>query len=245
MIRIQSFEAVLNNYLAAYFAVAVLINQDSFAKDIQAFFSRDTWSTEPLLAMMAKYQASPEVIFQRFNVLTAHSGLDKVFFQRFIYHKSRYAFEIDKELHLNRRHQPHASGLNEHYCRRWLSIKLLQELDKNADLDTENERLIAGVQRAKFMDSGDEYLCIAIAIAKPGYPENSQNVSVTLGVLLDEQSKQTIKFWDDPAIPCIDVNITCQRCALENCRDRVAEPVFAQRRDTRRKMQELIEKLTA
>lgn len=240
MARVGSFEEALNNYLAAYFAVAVLVNRHAFSRDVQAFFGQSTWDVAPLLAMMAKYQASPEVIFQRFNVLTATAGLDKVFFQRFIHHKYRNSFEIDKELHLNRKHQPHASGLNEHYCRRWLSIKLLQDLEENYDQFADNEQVIAGVQRAVFMDSGDEYLCIAIAIAKPGYPEASRNVSVTLGVLLDDQSKQAIRFWDDPAIPRTEVNITCQRCGLEKCRDRVAEPVFVQRREMRKKIQEII-----
>lgn len=36
--RVSSFESVLNNYKAAYFAVALLINKEAFIKDIGAFF---------------------------------------------------------------------------------------------------------------------------------------------------------------------------------------------------------------
>jgi len=236
-IKVKSFEEALNNYKAAYFAVAILVNHRSFIHDIQAFFDRPIWDGQPLIDMTLKYQASPEVLFQRFNVLTREVGLDKVFFQRFIHDLDRDGFDIDKELHLNRRHQPHASGLNEHYCRRWLSITLLRDLAGQG-----SPPMLASIQRALFLDSGEEYLCIALA--KPGFPTRGRNVSVTLGVLLDNHSKNIIRFWDDPAIPRIEVGITCQRCALVNCAERAAPPSVLQKREERKRMQEVLKKLT-
>lgn len=240
-LRVHSFEEVLNNYKAAYFAVAILVNRESFVQDIGAFFAASNWNENGLRALMEKYQASPEVLFQRFNVLTKDFGLDKVFFQRVVHDLERDAFEMDKELHLNRRHQPHASGLNEHYCRRWLTISLLNDL-RNQQADHPELTLI-GIQRAQFVASGEEYLCIAIA--KPGHPTPGRNVSVTLGVLLDEGTKQRIRFWDDPSIPCRTVNVTCQRCALEDCSERAAPPKLVQRREERRIMEELLRGLTS
>ena len=52
--RISSFESVLNNYKAAYFAVALLINKDSFIHDIGAFFSLEKWDSHVLLGLMEK-----------------------------------------------------------------------------------------------------------------------------------------------------------------------------------------------
>lgn len=237
--RVGSFEEVLNNYKAAYFAVGILVNRHAFVRDIAVFFQQNTWQSDTLLALMDKYQASPEVLFQRFNVLTTDFRLDKVFFQRFIHDLEHDEFDIDKELHLNRRHQPHATGLHEHYCRRWLSLRMLDEL---RSVMHSGIRLISGVQRASFLNTGEEYLCIAVA--KTGFPNIGKNVSVTLGVLLDEQAKKTIRFWNDPAIPQITVNITCQRCALKECSERAAPPDFVMKREKRKKMQELIRKLT-
>ncbi|MBN8682703.1 MAG: helix-turn-helix domain-containing protein [Chitinophagales bacterium] len=242
LLRIKSFEEVLNNYKAAYFAVAILINRAAFVRDIGLFFSRPTWDAQVLPDLMGKYQASPEVLFQRFNVLTQDFKLEKVFFLRFIHDLERNAFDIDKELHLNRRHQPHASGLSEHYCRRWLSISLLHTLHQHQQETGDKERQIAGVQRALFLDSGEEYLCIAVA--KPAYPTPNRNVSVTLGVLLDEQTKRIIRFWNDPAIPQITVNVTCERCRLTDCMERAAPPIVIQKRETRRRAQETLKKLT-
>lgn len=236
-LRVNSFEEVLNNYLAAYFAVAILVNRDSFIEDIGAFFAQKTWNPTGLLSFMTKYQASPEVLFQRFNVLTKDFGLDKVFFQRVVHDLGRNGFELDKELHLNRRHQPHASGLGEHYCRRWLSITLLH------DLQTQKEQsMLVGIQRASFLGAGEEYLCISIA--KQGHPTPGKNVSVTLGVLLDDHAKKRIQFWDDPAIPVQTINVTCQRCAMPDCAERAAEPTVVHRKEERRRMEELLKILS-
>lgn len=242
LLRVNSFEEALNNYKAAYFAVSILINRHAFVRDIGAFFSEGTWNARTLPDLMAKYQASPEVLFQRFNVLANDFSLDKVFFLRFIHDLDRNAFDIDKELHLNRRHQPHATGLSEHYCRRWISISLLRDLQGQQKQGINLPNLLQGVQRAAFLDTGEEYLCIAIA--KPGYPTVGRNVSVTLGVMLDDHAKRTIRFWNDTAIPRTTVNVTCERCTLTECAERAAPPTAVQKREERKRILEVLNKLT-
>jgi hypothetical protein len=178
-------------------------------------------------------------LFQRFNLLTKYFKLDKVFFMRIIHDTERDGFDIDKELHLNRKHQPHATGLNEHYCRRWLSVKLLRQLQAHNPTQT---NAVSGVQRARFVDSGEQYL--VISIAKQGYPTVGRNVGVMLGVLLDEQAQRSIAFWDDPNIESIDINVTCERCDIQNCAERAAPPTVIQKREDRKRMQALIQKFT-
>jgi hypothetical protein len=239
--RVNSFEGTLNNYKAAYFAVAILVNRKAFVNDISEFFGNATWEGAQLMDLMSKYQASPEVLFQRFNVVIKELNLDKVFFQRVIHDLDRNGFDIDKELHLNRRHQPHASGLNEHYCRRWLAVDLLKTL-QGRQQSGEQGLMITGVQRASFLDSGEEYLCMAVA--KRGYPTVGRNVGVTIGVLLDAHAKQTIQFWNDPNIPRAVVNVTCERCSIEDCAERAALPKIVMKREERKRVQELLRKLT-
>jgi transcriptional regulator with XRE-family HTH domain len=238
LLKINSFEEVLNNYKAAYFAVSILINRQAFVSDIADFFGKPAWDGAYLPALMGKYQASPEVLFQRFNVLTRDFKLEKVFFQRMIHDLDRNGFDIDKELHLNRRHQPHASGLNEHYCRRWLAVSLLQDLNQKSFKAPH----LSGVQRARFLDSGEEYL--VIGLAKTGFPTVNRNIGVTLGVLLDDHAKKMIRFWNDPAIPEIVVNVTCERCQLKDCKERAAPASVLEKREKRRQMQDTLRKLT-
>jgi len=240
-LRVNSFDEVLNNYKAAYFAVAILVNRESFVQDIGRFFGQEKWDASVLSSLMAKYQASPEVLFQRFNVLTKDFGLDKVFFQRVVHELERNVFDMDKELHLNRHHQPHATGLGEYYCRRWLSISLLRDLQSQQAKNPDQQ--FVGIQRAVFIASGEEYLCIAIA--KPGHPTPRRNVSVCLGVLLDDHTKERIRFWDDPAIPRRMVNVTCERCALDDCPERSAAPKVVLRREERNRMEEMLRQLTS
>ncbi|MFN0015504.1 MAG: helix-turn-helix domain-containing protein [Saprospiraceae bacterium] len=240
--RVRAFEEVLHNFQAAYFAVALLVNRNTFVEDLRVFFAKKTWDTNIFSGFLAKYQVSPEVLFQRFNVLSRDFDLHKVFFLRIIHDVDQSSFEIDKELHLNRRHEPHASGLNEHYCRRWKAISLLCDLHKEQSCQGGQSHILVDVQRALFNDSGEEYLCFAVA--KPGYPTAGKNVGITLGILLDERARSVIRFWDDPAIPKTVVNVTCERCSIAECSVRAAGPSALKKREARKRIEETIKKLT-
>ena len=39
-------------------------------------------------------------------------------------------FKMDKELHLNKLHSPFANEMEEKYCRRWIAVTLLKDLEK-------------------------------------------------------------------------------------------------------------------
>ncbi|MBK8557283.1 MAG: helix-turn-helix domain-containing protein [Lewinellaceae bacterium] len=240
ILRVDSFEEALNNYLAAYFAVAILINRHAFVRDLSAFFKQSSWNPQLLGHLMTKYQASPEVLFQRFNVVSKAFDLSKIFFLRIIHNVENDSFEIDKELHLNRRHQPHATGLQEHYCRRWVSISLLNELHDNGPAEAVPAPK-AGVQRASFIDSGEEYLCLSLA--KHSYPTMHRNVSVTLGILLDDKAKATLRFWNDPAIARTTVGVTCERYTVQDCESRAAAASIVEKKEVRKKMQDTLKTL--
>jgi len=120
-----------------------------------------------------------------------------------IHDPAKDTFHIDKELHLNRQHEPHANNLDEHYCRRWLSISQLKSLTKNTQSTGQVE---VGLQFSKYTETEDEYICFTIA--RPAYFPSTKNVSVTIGLLADKELKEKIKFLDDPAIPRKRVSVT-------------------------------------
>lgn len=240
--RIASFESVLNNYKAAYFAVALLIHKDTFIRDMENFFSLNRWNSQVLLELMDKYQASPEVFFQRFNVIINHFDLQGVFFMRFVHHLDSDKLEVDKELHINRKKQPHAASLYEHYCRRWVSSTLLAQLKNDPAGSDATDTILQGIQRLVFLNGGEEYLCLALA--KSGYPVVGRNISVVLGVRLNDHVKNLIRFWNDPKIKSVTVNFTCERCPIADCNERSAPPLYIQQREKRRKMEEIMAQLT-
>ena len=142
---------------------------------------------------MERYKIGPEVFFQRFNVLSNDFDLKKVFFLRIIHHtKVGDRFEIDKELHLNRRHTPHSNGMNEYYCRRWIGIKLLQQLHE----EDGTQRFKAGVNRMHFAGSKEEYLCISVA--KIGLPIPDKQVSIMIGIEIDDLLKKNGPLVERP-----------------------------------------------
>lgn len=242
MLQVRTFEETLNNYKAGCFSVAVLVSRQNFTSDLTAIFNQPAWNPDAFLSLMDRYDVSPEVLFQRFNVLSKEFDLHKIFFFRTIHNVSIDYFEIDKELHLNRRHQPHASGLNEHYCRRWLSLQLLRQLAAEQQSSGDHTQLLAGAHKARFADTDESYLCVAVA--KPGQPTHETNIGVMIGILLDDHAKRIIHFHNDPAIQEVTVNVTCERCAIQDCAVRSAPPVAVERREKRKKTIEILKKIT-
>mgnify|MGYP001161958471 CR=1 FL=1 len=241
LLRVNSFEEVLSHFKAGYFSAALLLNREAFVKDMEAFFRLPRWDGESILNLMRQYQASPEMLLQRMtNVLPKYFGLEKLFLLRFIQTPATGHFKIDKELHLNHRHEPHANALNEHYCRRWLSISLLADLTQMQQSGRYAGALV-GAQRSVYFDSKDEYLCFTIA--RPAYPSPEKNVSITIGILVDEALLKQVKFLDDPAITTRQVNTTCERCPIRDCQERAAAPSVVETKDRRKQVQRVLREL--
>ncbi len=241
ILRGRVFEEVLNHSKAIYFSAGLLIPLSSFRQDMQGFFAQPKWDGEAFLNIMRRYDVTPETFYHRLtNVLPRFFGLRDLFFLRFLHEPENDGFEMDRELHLNRRHPPHGNQLLEHYCRRWVAISLLKDLH-HLQREGKFVETIVRAQRSRFVGGDDEYLCITLA--RPGYPSPHKNVSVTLGLRLDEHSRKVVGFLNDPSIQHKEVNKTCERCAIEDCRERAAPPVIVQKREENKRIQECLEGL--
>jgi XRE family transcriptional regulator, fatty acid utilization regulator len=242
LLRIDSFEQVLSNYHAGYFAVALLIDLDDFTRELETLFQETRWQPQLFLAMMQHFKVGPEVIMQRFNVMAQHFNLQKMYFMRVIHHLDTDKFDIDKELHLNQKNQSYANALSEHYCRRWRSLTLLEELQQLQQSNPQHTDPVVDAQVATFAGTGESYWCLVIA--KPGAPGTRSNVSVTFGIYIDDHTRRTIRCVDDPAIAHTTVNITCERCGIADCERRVAAPSVLERRASRKKTIAALRKVT-
>jgi len=241
LLRANTFEEVLNHSKATYFSVALLLPREPFIADIRHFFERRQWEGEAFLAIMKKYEASPEMFYHRLtNILPHFFGLDQLFFMRFVHNPAFASYDVDRELHLSQRHHPHGNALLEHYCRRWVALSLLEDLhqmqQEGKSVDT-----IVRAQRSHFIGTEDEYL--SLTLARPAYPSPNRNVSVTLGLLVNDELRSKVKFLDDPAIQLREVNQTCERCPLTDCQERVAPPVVVEKRNRLRKIQQTLRDL--
>lgn len=240
-LTVKSFDEVLNNFKASYFAVALLINRESLAKDLGQFFKLNRWNSTALFAIIDKYQASPEMFLQRLvSIAPRYFGLEELFFMRVTNEHDSDKYYITKEIHLPRQQQPHGNEIEEHYCRRWVSIWMLKDLRR---LQTTNryQKPVVGVQRSFYFGTNDEYFCITIA--RPGDPTPDVNISLTIGFLINDKFKENVTFWNDDNIPLRVVNNTCERCKVEDCEERAMPPKIVAVSEQKTRMEEILENM--
>ncbi|MEM6320816.1 MAG: XRE family transcriptional regulator [Bacteroidota bacterium] len=227
MVQTTSFEKLLNNFFASYFAVALLVDETELVKDFQQIIQKNTWRPELFLALMAKYDVTQETLLKRLmNILPRHFGIEELFFQRMTGSPDLKQFKLSQALHLGQLHNPYGNLLNEHYCHRWVAVKILKKLRMDQTL-TPDIRQIVDVQISKYWETNNEYLCITLA--KPDFHNPKASVSATIGFKLNTQLRAICNFINDPDLKQRIVNATCERCSMPNCDSRVAAPVVIEK----------------
>jgi XRE family transcriptional regulator, fatty acid utilization regulator len=221
-LKVESFDQLLNNFKASYFSGALMLPQKMLKPDLQKFAALNKWDSSLLLGLLRKYDATPEMFLYRMSqLLPGLFNLEKLFYLRFTTRAGSGRFKLTKELNMTDELVPYSLGLNEHYCRRWLPFNLLDRLGKKSKVGPANLPFI-DIQKARFMDSGNEFLLISLA--RPLALDNNKHSAMTIGFMLNKQIRRTVKFCDDPKIPSVEVNETCERCPLtkSECKVRVA-----------------------
>ncbi len=244
-IKVESFEQVLDNFKASYFAGALLINQEALVSDLRKFFSAERWDGQAFLRLMRKYNVTPEMFLYRLSqIIPEHFKLTQLYYLRFNSRKGSNAYELTKELNMSALEMPHGIGLNEHYCRRWPSIRYMQALEKqNPDSDAAHP--LIGAQRSHYIDQ--DIRVFTITLVRPLALREDRLSSMTIGFVIDEAFKETVRFWNDREVPELQVNETCERCPLsaQDCRERVAEPKIYLKEKKMEKRAQVLEELLA
>lgn len=236
----DSFDQMLNNFKATYFAGALLIPEKMITADIKEFLSWESWEPEKFVGIMEKYNASPEMFMHRLSSIMPRMGLDKLFYLRLNHHGEVDKFRLTKELHLAGLHAPHGTVNNEHYCRRWISISTIRELVKRQTEQRYNKP-VCGAQISSYIGSQKQYFCISLA--RPMTPTPDVNCSITLGFVVDEQFKQKVRFWSSPNVRVRLVNEACERCPVSDCKDRAAPPTGLDAQREKQKIREALNEI--
>lgn len=227
MLEANSFEKLLNNFRASYFSAALLMGQEEVVEDVKRFAQLPSWDGRAFLKFLEKYNVTPEMFMQRLtNILPGCFGLNNLFFLRLAEEHKLKRFEITKEIHLSRLHNPYANENNEHYCRKWISVNIIKRLLTSRSLN-KGGGAITDIQVSNYWGTNNEYLCLSYA----KIDENTgQGVSVTLGLMVNDKLRRIIRFLGDPDLPKSTVNTTCERCSMPNCEFRAAPPMFEEKR---------------
>lgn len=241
----DSFEQLLNNFKASYFAGALLIEGDSLTADLEKVLAAPRWQERALRGLLRRHGATPEMLFYRLTELVPQRfGLREIFFLRLTRAAESDPVQLTKVFNMSRVPVPHGISLGEHYCRRWPAFGLLEDLARTRG-GSDPEKPLLSVQRSMFLDQQAEFF--VVSMARPLVLAPGSHSCVSLGFLLDDDFRRQVRFWDDPEIPRVSVNLTCERCHLgaADCADRVAEPVFASRRTEQRRKREALAELLA
>ena len=212
----QIFEQVLANFRASYFAGALLIPAVSLDADLRSLFARPAWDTGAFLRALGHYRATTEMLFYRLTErLPAAFGLSELFFLRFHAPGLEDRFELTKAFNMSHVPVPHGVDPGEHYCRRWAAMEAVRALRDGAPAPA------VAVARAHFVNDGAEFF--TLAAARPLALQAGES-AVMLGVRADRQARRVVRFLNDPALPRIEVNLTCERCGIADCAVRAALP---------------------
>ena len=233
-VRVESFEQVLSDFKASYFAGALLVDGDALASALAEFLSRESWDSGAYVKLMNDFGATPEMFAYRVSqIVPGRLSIDKLYFMRFHHVVGSDEYEMNKMLNLTGMAVPRGVGLTEHYCRRWVTTRALKELDERLAAGEDRLRLREGsplvrAERVQFVQEGAEFF--VVTVAQP-LREPYKTSSITLGFLIDDAFKEVVKFWDDPALRRSEVGLTCERCPLplESCDLRRIGPVFQER----------------
>ncbi|WP_294293445.1 helix-turn-helix transcriptional regulator [uncultured Chryseobacterium sp.] len=229
-----SFEEILNNFHASYFAGALLIPKQKTIEKTSEFFLQNEWDPQHFENLIENFTNSPETFYYRLtNILSSEPGIKDLFYLCLVKKKNSDKIQILKELHLNHQQAPHANATNEHYCRRWIAVKNLHHLKENETL--------TDAQISHYKDQGISYLVISTSQKNPF--SDGSNRSYCLGILLNSQTIKKINFIKSPTLKTINVGVTCESCSIADCEVRQSPPIRLEKEYFNSGMKNAIEKI--
>ena len=230
----ENFDQVLNNFYASYFAGALLLPEELLVNDLKSIFALEKHNLEQVLGLLMRYTESPETIYQRLtNLLPEHFNIRDLFFLRISHQRDTDSYKLTKELHLHQQQSPQANETDEHYCRRWVSLRVVKELE---NLPALNHKISAQISLYPYHNN-QKYYVISSATQDPFQPEYIRSVSI--GILFDS-AKKHLKFLGDPNIPIKEVAVTCENCGMKDCLERAAPPLRFERKVKSKRLNYLI-----
>lgn len=235
-IKFETFDQVLNNSYASYFAGALIIPKDELTVQLENIFEKDTFDEALFMKTLEGFNASPESFYQRLtNILPKEFNIQNLFFLRFTHKAESERFHLKKELHLSHHQSPRANETKEHYCRRWVSLKVLKDISKS------NKAHEFDIQISNYEGDDAQYLVLSSATKDPF--RDNQYRSISIGLLINRQLNRKLNFLGDEKITKQKVGVTCERCTIKNCEVRQTPRIVLDKEAKNRKIESIVAEL--
>ena len=237
-IKFDNFDQVLNNFYASYFAGALLLPRQLLIDELNAFLSNSNPKPQEMVKLMGKFNVSPESFYQRLtNILPKDFQIKNLFFLRLSHEIGADTYQIKKELHITNQQEPHANEMNEHYCRRWVSIKTIVESLK------QKKPHFFDAQISRYENSNNEYLVFSSATPDP-FKKNCLR-SISVGILITPSVKKKFKFIEGDLVQKQLVGVTCETCSVKDCMERASAPIHLDRKTRNEKTDATVQEYMA
>ena len=125
-------------------------------------------------------------------------------------------------MHITNQQEPHANEMNEHYCRRWVSIRTIEESLR------QQKRHFFDAQISSYENSKNEYLVFSSATPDPFKTNCIRSISV--GILITPGMKKKFKFMENNSVKKQVVGVTCETCAVKDCLERASPPIHLEQK---------------
>jgi len=196
-LKVESFDHVLNNSKASYFAQCLHINKNLFLRDLEELFANVIWDASFITKLLDKYQASPEMLFQRMsNLLPKFFGFNELFFIRYSSKTpEKHLKEISKELHISRQKENFEARQHEQHFQRWVTKTIVEYLREQNQGQSQYTKVFACIAKHP---EGHEYFVVSVLRPMPELNNNSS--SVTIGFQLTDTVRKKINFLADTSL---------------------------------------------
>lgn len=188
--RATSFDHVLNNSRASYFAGALLISPDDLVSQLEPYFAAKRWDGKMLLSILETYNSSPEMfVIRLINIIPKHFGLSGMFFMRFDHKKEEQETALKKQLHLSRTRDPKKMLQLEKHCREWADGRIFPDLNGSVKVHCQ-----------RFLDENDGERFFVMALSRPMKRNPNASLSVMIGFEENAAFARKIGFAEDEHI---------------------------------------------
>ena len=188
--RATSFDHVLNNSRASYFAGALLISSEILVEQLTEFFASEKWEGNKLLQLLSNYNSSPEMFMIRLlNIIPKYFGLSGMFFMRYDYKKAENETSLKKQLHLSRTQNLENVSLLREHCAAWAQEELFPTIGKEPKADCH-----------RFVTENGESFTV-MALSRPMKRNPNAALSVMIGFEEASAFQRKVGFAQDASIP--------------------------------------------
>jgi XRE family transcriptional regulator, fatty acid utilization regulator len=220
-LKADSFEEQFNYFKAYYWAAAFLMPFSVVKGRLTYLLASPQWQAESFIKVYESFRVPTSLFMYRLtSVLSGAFGLNDLFLIGMRKDNTTQKVQTSQQMHLSQLHSPHGYASSEHYCRRWLSLAVLESV-------TQNHKSVAKLQISTFLDSSVRYLVLSLAQKETDQWSKSDSI----GFVINEPLRNTIQFLNNSSIPEKEVGQTCERCAITHCRERVAPAVVFQKKE--------------